>query len=69
MVLSMELLYEIAASSWQLFRESAPYVLLGFLVAGVLRAFIGPDTVARFFMKGRYRSVLYASLVGVPVPL
>lgn len=69
MVHFMELLYGIAASSWQLFREAALYVLLGFLVAGTLRAFLRPESVARYFTRGRFRSVVYASLLGIPIPL
>ncbi|MEW6531731.1 MAG: hypothetical protein AB1473_12915 [Thermodesulfobacteriota bacterium] len=65
----MELLGQIAFASVTVFREAAPYVLLGFLVAGILRAFVGPDTVVRYLRRGRFRSVLYASLLGIPIPL
>jgi uncharacterized membrane protein YraQ (UPF0718 family) len=65
----MELLGEITLASLTVFREASPYVLLGFLVAGILRAFVGPNTVVRYLRRGRFRSVVYASLLGVPIPL
>ncbi|MBM4329072.1 MAG: hypothetical protein FJ118_18145 [Deltaproteobacteria bacterium] len=65
----MESIREIAVASVSVFLEAAPYVLLGFLVAGILRAFVGPDTVVRYLKRGRFRSVLYASLLGIPIPL
>jgi len=65
----MEILLEIAGASWNVFRESAPYVLLGLLVAGLMRIYIQPDSVAHYFHRGRFRSVLYASLIGIPIPL
>lgn len=65
----IELLGEITLASLTVFREASPYVLLGFLVAGILRAFVGPNTVVRYLRRGRFRSVVYASLLGVPIPL
>jgi uncharacterized membrane protein YraQ (UPF0718 family) len=42
---------------------------LGLLIAGLIRAFLNPATVARHLAKGRYSSVIKAALLGVPVPL
>ncbi len=52
-----------------IFREAAFYILLGFLVAGAMRAFLSPHSVVRYLYGGRFRPVLYASLLGVPIPL
>ena len=65
----MEIIVEIIKASWSVFREAAFYILLGFLVAGVLRVYLRPESVAHYFQKGRIRSVLYASLLGIPIPL
>jgi len=54
---------------WGTLSEMAPYLLLGFLVAGVLSAFVPPDLVERHLGGKGWRSVLKSSLFGVPLPL
>ncbi len=47
----------------------APYLLLGFLLAGLMHAFI-PGVVYNRFLGGKgFRSVFYGALLGVPLPL
>lgn len=47
----------------------APYLLLGFLIAGVLHAFV-PQTVYRKYLAGNdLKSVVLSILFGVPLPL
>lgn len=65
----MELILGIFTGSVTIFREAALYVLLGFLMAGVIRAYVTPDSVTRYLRRGRFRSVFYASLLGIPIPL
>ncbi len=65
----METIILISEASWNVFRESAIYVLFGFFVAGLLREWISPESVAKYFRRSRLRSVLYASLIGIPLPL
>ncbi len=65
----MELVTSIGVSALGIFREAALYLLLGFLVAGALRVYLKPATVMRFFKRRTARSVLYASALGIPVPL
>jgi uncharacterized membrane protein YraQ (UPF0718 family) len=50
--------------------ESAPYLLLGFALAGVLHVTLArfPSITARLTRPGR-RSVLFGALIGVPMPL
>lgn len=60
---------EIVLASAAMFHEAALYVLLGFLVAGLLRTYVQPATVLTYLRGGRFRSVMYASLLGVPIPL
>jgi uncharacterized membrane protein YraQ (UPF0718 family) len=69
MMVFMDILINIALASWDVFREAAVYLLVGFLVAGIIRVYITPDSVAHYFRQGRFSSVLYASLLGIPVPL
>ena len=47
----------------------APYLLLGFFVAGLLAKFVSPDFVQRHLGKRGLRQIVNASLFGVPLPL
>ncbi len=60
---------EIILASWQVFYESAVYMLLGFFIAGILYVFIKPETIGRYLGGGKVRSVFLASLAGIPIPL
>ncbi len=51
------------------FTASAPYFLLGLLVAGILRVFVPDALLIRWLGGSRRRSVLVASLLGVPLPI
>lgn len=52
-----------------LVNEMSPYLLLGFLLAGMMHAFI-PGIVYNRYLGGKgFRSVLYGALLGVPLPL
>lgn len=65
----METLLQIITESLRIFKEASAYLLLGFLAAGIMRAAVKPALVARYFKRGRLRSVFYASLIGIPIPL
>lgn len=49
--------------------EMSPFLLLGFLIAGVMHAFIPGGFYAKFLSKKNFRSVLNAALLGIPLPL
>jgi uncharacterized protein len=65
----MEIVGHILYSAAHVFREAAVYILFGFAIAGILRVYLTPESVGRYFRRGRIKSVLYASLLGVPIPL
>jgi hypothetical protein len=52
-----------------LVNEMAPYLLLGFLFAGLLRVFFPRRYITRYMGQRNLRSVLNASLLGIPMPL
>lgn len=54
---------------WEMLVEMAPYMCLGFLMAGLLHVFVNPKIIIRFLGKGRIKSVFYATLLGIPLPL
>ena len=55
--------------TWNLLREMAPYLLLGFTVAGLLRVIIPDAVVVKYLSGKKWKSVVNASLIGVPLPL
>lgn len=52
-----------------LVNEMAPYLLLGFLFAGILKVFFPQRQIRRFMGGQNLRSVFNAALLGVPMPL
>ena len=52
-----------------LVNEMAPYLLLGFLFAGILRVLFPRQVITRYMGQNNFRSVFNASLLGVPMPL
>ncbi|WP_305063739.1 SO_0444 family Cu/Zn efflux transporter [Methanococcoides sp.] len=67
----LEILIGIGLSSWNVLAEAAPYLLLGFGVAGILHVFVPDEKIMQYLghSAGKFRSVLNASLIGVPLPL
>jgi uncharacterized protein len=53
----------------QILGEMAPYLLLGFLFAGILHAFIPQQKIVRYFGGSGLRSSVNAAILGVPLPL
>ncbi len=49
--------------------EMAPYLLLGFLVAGVLYAFVPQSFYRNHLSKPNILSVIKAAIIGIPLPL
>ncbi len=62
-------LQQFVSECWSVLREASPFLLFGFLVAGMLKAFV-PDSLLSRHLGGRGPvSVLKAALIGVPLPL
>ena len=49
--------------------EMSPYLLLGFLLAGLMHAFIPGTIYSKYLAKPNMRSVVLAALFGIPLPL
>lgn len=49
--------------------EMAPYLLLGFLIAGILHVFVPQGFYRKYLSKDNKFAVLWAALLGVPLPL
>jgi uncharacterized membrane protein YraQ (UPF0718 family) len=59
----------IVREAWVVVVESAPFIVFGLVVAGLLHIFLDPAIVARHLGRGRIRPVVMASVLGVPLPL
>ena len=64
-----EVLRQVALGFWITLCQMAPYLLFGFLVAGILSVFIKPEWVERHLGRRGLWSSVKASLFGVPLPL
>ena len=49
--------------------EMSPYLLLGFLIAGILHVFVPGTFYHKYLSWDNKLSVLYAALLGIPLPL
>jgi uncharacterized membrane protein YraQ (UPF0718 family)/copper chaperone CopZ len=49
--------------------EMSPYLLLGFIFAGILHVYINKEKTIKYLGKKNLRSVVNASLIGIPLPL
>lgn len=63
-----EILY-VLEEIWHLMNEMSPYLLLGFLLAGVLHEFVPSTLYQRYLSGNNFRSVLLSALFGIPLPL
>ncbi len=58
-------MYEI----FELINKMSPYLLLGFLFAGVMHVFVPGSVYKNYLAKNNFASVFRAALFGVPLPL
>ncbi len=65
----MTTLLRILSESWLILGQMSPYLLFGFLVAGVLSVVISPAWVERNLGSRGFGPILKASLFGIPLPL
>lgn len=65
----MEIVVEFFKTLWDLTIEMAPYLLLGFLIAGLLNGVFSKDWLQRKMGKPGIGSAVKAALLGIPLPL
>jgi len=65
----MVLIQQYLTETWALIAEMGPYLLLGFLVAGLLHHWFRQQWIEQRLGSPGWRSTAFASLVGVPMPL
>lgn len=60
---------ELIYSLINILNEMSPYILLGFLIAGVLHVFVAHRTMARHLNGRGWKPVVKAAIFGIPLPL
>ena len=65
----MEFAFEFLSELYSVVVDSAPWLLFGFVAAGVIQLFISDDFVASHLGRGRFMPVLKSALLGVPLPI
>jgi uncharacterized membrane protein YraQ (UPF0718 family) len=65
----LNFIINIFLASWDLLVDASVYILFGLLVAGLLRVFLNPNSVARHLGQGRFKSVIKSAFFGIPIPL
>ena len=65
----MEVVKSYLVELARLVNEMSPYLLMGFFFAGLLRVVFPTRMITRYMGGRNFRSVLNASLLGVPMPL
>lgn len=65
----MEYILDILQAVLGIVNEMSPYLLLGFLLAGIMHAFIPDGWYTKYLSGNTFRSVLNAAIFGVPLPL
>jgi len=65
----MQIILGILTASWEIFQQSAIYMLFGFFIAGMLYAFVKTEKISHYLGKGKVRSVFLAAAIGIPLPL
>ena len=64
-----QFLAEWLSALWMVLAESGPYLLVGFVIAGILAIVIPAQWIARRLGGDDVKSVATAAIIGVPVPL
>lgn len=67
----LSLISGILLASWEIFVEAAPYLIFGFGIAGLLNVLVPDRKIVDYLgaSAGKVRSVVNASLAGLPLPL
>jgi uncharacterized membrane protein YraQ (UPF0718 family)/copper chaperone CopZ len=65
----MNIINSYISEFFNLLNEMSPYLLFGFLIAGILHVVMPNERVAKYLGGSNFKSVFNASMFGVPLPL
>ena len=61
--------HHFVISFLNILNEMSPYVLFGFLIAGLLHVFVNEKTLTKHLSGNGWKSVIKAAAIGIPLPL
>lgn len=65
----MHLIQQILLTAWDVLAEMSPYLILGFLVAGLMSIWLPASLVEKHLGQRGWLQVVKATLFGIPIPL
>ena len=65
----IDFLLAVLQAIWAILEEASVYLLVGFLLAGVLAVLVPRQLLTRLVGTGKLKSVLWGSVLGAPLPL
>jgi uncharacterized membrane protein YraQ (UPF0718 family) len=66
----MDVLIEFCKAFWNVFAMMAPWIIIGFFIAGIMAVCLPRDFVMRFLgASGGIKSIIRAVMIGVPLPI
>ena len=65
----IDFLLAVLQAFWTIMKEASVYLLVGFLLAGVLAVLVPRQLLTRLVGTGKLKSVLWGSVLGAPLPL
>ena len=65
----IDFLLAVLQALWAILEEASVYLLVGFLLAGLLAVLMPRQLLTRLVGTGKFRSVLWGSVLGAPLPL
>ena len=65
----IDFLLAVLQAIWAILKEASVYLLVGFLIAGVLAVLVPRRLLTRLVGTGKLKSVLWGSVLGAPLPL
>ncbi len=65
----IDVLLQVLLAIWEILKEASVFLLFGFLVAGMLAVLVPKGLFTRLLGTGKVKSVLWASVIGIPLPL
>lgn len=60
---------QILYSFINILNEMSPYILLGFIIAGILHVFVKENVLTRHLAGNGWKSVVKSAAIGIPLPL
>lgn len=63
------LLLQILREIWEILKEAGIFLLVGYLLAGLLAVLVPKGLFTRLLGTGKVKSVFWASVIGIPLPL